>query len=137
MDGLASWGSPAFGHTMPGRSTIELARQFRREPTCAEELLWQRLRGGRCAGLKFRRQHPLPGCIADFYCAELHLVVEVDGEVHLEPENRERDANRDEWLTSQGMQVLRFTNQRVLTDIESVLAQIHAVVAPNEPTSGG
>ncbi|MGV3722352.1 MAG: endonuclease domain-containing protein [Actinomycetota bacterium] len=116
---------------MPDRSGIELARRFRREPTGAEELLWQRLRGGRCAGLKFRRQHPLPGCIADFYCAELLLVVEVDGEVHLEPENRERDANRDEWLASLGLRVLRFTNQQVLTEIESVLNKI-AVFAADE-----
>jgi 5-methyltetrahydrofolate--homocysteine methyltransferase len=114
---------------MPDRSTVELARRFRREPTIAEELLWQRLRGGRCAGLKFRRQHPLPGCIADFYCAELHLVVEVDGEVRLSPENRENDANRDEWLDSLGLRVVRFTNQQVLTEIESVLNRIAAMAA--------
>lgn len=112
---------------MPRGQSIELARQFRKEPTAAEVRLWQQLRAGRLHGLKFRRQHPLDSCIADFCCPDKHLVVEVDGGVHLEPENAARDAIRDEWLRSLGYTVLRFTNQQVDTELASVLEQIAAV----------
>ena len=105
---------------------FELARQFRKEPTPAEELLWKRLRSYRLTGLKFRRQHPLGGAIADFYCAERRLVIEVDGEVHNYQENRERDELRDEVMVSRGLTVLRFANDRVFNDLERVLQEILA-----------
>jgi very-short-patch-repair endonuclease len=85
------------------------------------------LRDGRLQGLKFRRQHPLDGCIADFCCPDRRLVVEVDGDVHLEPENAEKDVLRDEWLTSQGFTVLRVTNDQVVTELDNVLERIAAV----------
>jgi len=112
---------------MPKGRAIELARQFRREPAPAEANLWRRLRAGRFRGLKFRRQHPLEGCIADFCCPEKWLVVEVDGCVHLQPENAERDAVRDTWLASLGFTVLRFTNSQIETELDYVLERIAAV----------
>ncbi|MCC2671116.1 MAG: hypothetical protein K0Q72_3587 [Armatimonadetes bacterium] len=112
---------------MAGNRSVELAREFRKEPTCAENLLWQRIRGERLAGLRFRRQHPLGGAIADFYLAEARLVIEVDGEVHNYPEIRERDQARDEWMKEHGLTVLRITNQQVLTDLETVLNEILTV----------
>mgnify|MGYP001770978009 FL=1 len=59
-----------------------LARQMRREPTPAEDKLWQKLRHKQILGYKFRRQHTIDRFIVDFYCGEARLVVEVDGEVH-------------------------------------------------------
>jgi len=100
------------------------ARELRREMTLAEKLLWSRLRNKRLDGLKFRRQHPLGPFIADFYCAACRLVVEIDGDIHdLQPE---RDAARTEQFEQYGYRVVRFRNEQVLNDIESVLAAIEA-----------
>jgi very-short-patch-repair endonuclease len=111
---------------MPDARSIELARQFRREPTRAEAILWQQLRGEKLNGLRFRRQHPLEGCITDFCCPEKRLVVEVDGDVHLEPENAERDALRDKRLRVDGYTVLCVTNEQVMGDLQQVLGRIAA-----------
>jgi len=76
--------------------------------TEAESLLWERLRGRRLGGYKFRRQHPLGPFIADFYCAESHLVVEIDGDIH------DRQVEQDQARTNQfelyGYRVIRFEN---------------------------
>lgn len=78
----------------------EQARQLRREMTPAERVLWDRLRNRRFLGLKFRRQHPLGRFIADFYCAEHRLVIELDGDVHLA--RREYDQARTNALQNYG-----------------------------------
>ncbi|MQY72086.1 MAG: DUF559 domain-containing protein, partial [Dehalococcoidia bacterium] len=59
-----------------------LAREMRRAPTLAEEVLWQHLRNSQMGGFKFRRQHPIDRFIVDFYCFKIRLVIEVDGPVH-------------------------------------------------------
>ncbi len=99
-----------------------LARQMRREPTPTEELLWQRLRGRQLQGLKFRRQHPLERFVLDFYCPDVRLAVEVDGPVH--QYLREEDALRAEFLASQGVRVLRFSNEAVLDSTDKVIQTI-------------
>src|SRR5690349_20859559 len=76
------------------------ARQFRRPLTTMETRLWNHLRDRKCGGFKFRRQVALDRYIADFYCAEAHLIVEVDGASH--NGTVERDAVRDEWLALHG-----------------------------------
>ena len=62
--------------------TIEFAKSLRRDMTPCEKLLWERLRRKNIRGVKFRRQHPIEYYIADFYCHEARLVIEVDGPVH-------------------------------------------------------
>ncbi len=124
-----------------GRKTVfipayvfELCRGFRKEPTTAEKLLWACLRDRRLAGLKFRRQHPLGRYIADFYCAEVGLVVELEGKVHGKKEQREYDQIRKEELEGRGLRVFKFENKEVLERTERVLAKIVAVamkLAPN------
>jgi len=104
--------------------SVELARQFRREPTGCEARLWACLRDRKFLGLKFRRQHPRPGCIADFYCAEKGLVVEVDGGVHRDGERAERDRVRDEELERNGVTTLRFRNDEVEGSLEAVLQRL-------------
>ncbi|MEW6491236.1 MAG: endonuclease domain-containing protein [Cyanobacteriota bacterium] len=99
-----------------------LARQMRHEPTLAEKQLWQKLRNKQLLGFKFRRQHSIDRFIADFYCAEVGLVVEVDGSIH--DYTQEEDALRQEFLESLGLRVLRFSNAEVLNSIDGVLEVI-------------
>ena len=99
-----------------GIQTLQ-ARRLRREQTRAERALWQILRGRQLGGLKFRRQVPVGPYIADFYCAEARLVVEVDGGQHAD--NR-RDARRDTWMAGQGLTVLRFWNPEILGNPDGV-----------------
>jgi very-short-patch-repair endonuclease len=99
-----------------------IAKRLRDEQTPAERVLWQKLRANRLANLHFRRQHVICGFIVDFYCRPLSLVVEVDGLVH--NEQKEYDRERDAILTAAGMTVIRFTNDQVLNDMRTVLSQV-------------
>lgn len=94
------------------------------DKTEAEQKLWQQLRNRKIENCKFRRQHPLGNFIADFYCHEKELVVEVDGGYHSEKEQREHDALRTEAIKEFGILVIRFTNEEVLNNIESVTEKI-------------
>ncbi len=101
-----------------------LAWQMRREMTPQEKMLWQQLRGSRL-GVNFRRQQNIDGFIADFYCHNAGLVVEVDGAVH----DAAYDAERDAILATRGLSILRFTNSQVETDIGLVASQIRRHLA--------
>jgi len=96
----------------------ERARQLRHNAAPAEVILWKILRGRRFAGFKFRRQQPTGPYIVDFFCAQLKLVVELDGETHLGREKN--DEERDAWLQEQGFKVVRFWNPLVYEDREAV-----------------
>ena len=92
-------------------------RQLRIMLTDAERRLWGTLRGRRLRGLKFRRQHRLGPFIADFVCVEHRLVIEADGGQHAESAG---DARRTAWLEARGWRVLRFWNNDILANTESV-----------------
>jgi very-short-patch-repair endonuclease len=77
----------------------EWRREQRNEPTHAEKILWYSLRGSQLDGRKFRRQHGIGSFIVDFYCPEERLVIEVDGDIHDEPEIAAYDESREQWLT--------------------------------------
>jgi 5-methyltetrahydrofolate--homocysteine methyltransferase len=79
------------------------------------------LRGKKLEGYKFRRQHIIGPFIADFVCLKSRLIIEVDGLVHQLPDNIESDKERTLWLYGKGFEVVRFTNDNVLGDIDSVL----------------
>ncbi len=98
------------------------ARELRREMTDAERLLWSRLRRRQMFGDKFRRQQPLGPYIVDFVCLDKRLIVELDGGQHAE--QQEYDAERTRWLEEQGFRVLRFWNNQVFDEPESVLRVI-------------
>ena len=100
------------------------------------ERLWKALRNRKLNGIKFRRQHALHLYIADFYCHELRLAIEVDGGVHENEEVRNHDRNRDAELNRLGVTVLRFTNKEVIEQTEKVLNKIDKVIikAPSPPT---
>ena len=87
------------------RKMIELAREFRKEPTQSEDILWQALRGKKLDGIKFRRQQPVGYFVVDFYNSAYRLVVEVDGFIH--ESQQEADASRQQILEELGLNVLR------------------------------
>ena len=97
------------------------ARNLRRNLTDAERLLWQHLRFKQLGG-RFRRQAPIGNYIVDFACFEKRLVIELDGGQHLEQEAS--DGARTAWLESQGFQVLRFWNNEVSSELDSVKQRI-------------
>jgi len=90
--------------------------------TLPEKILWQFLRGSTLAGLRFRRQHPIGHCVADFCCLSQKLIVELDGEYH--EKIKKEDKERDDYLREQGFRVLRFTNDQVFDRIEWILQTI-------------
>jgi very-short-patch-repair endonuclease len=101
------------------------ARELRRNSTDAEARLWFRLRDRQLHGLKFRRQHRIGPFIADFYCDESRLVVELDGGQHFDA--AQADARRTAYLESEGILVLRFWNNDVLSNTDGVLTRIGEV----------
>ena len=103
---------------------ISRARELRRASTSAERKLWSALRGKQLSGLKFRRQHPLPHYIVDFYCHEKQLVVELDGGQHNEVARTAYDLERTAWLQAQGLRVIRFWNHEVNANLEGILDAI-------------
>jgi very-short-patch-repair endonuclease len=100
-----------------------------KQQTPVEEILWEHLRERRFLNNKFRRQHNIGQFIADFYCHAARLVIELDGEIH--GSQQIEDANRDEWMESHGLRVLRFGNDEVLDDLEGVLGMIAEMLEPS------
>jgi very-short-patch-repair endonuclease len=101
---------------------IDRARSLRCSETPPEELLWLALRNGQIGGMKFRRQHPIGPFVVDFYCHRAKLAVEVDGMSH--DDKMAQDAAKSKFLESQGLRVLRVTNQDVMHHLEAVAREI-------------
>lgn len=100
------------------------AKELRQAETPAEKMLWARLRNRQLGGFKFRRQHPLGPFIADFYCAECRLVVELDGSIH--DSQKAEDEQRTRQFEEFNYRVIRFSNEEILSNIESALQKILA-----------
>ena len=105
-------------------------KALRSNGTCAEAVLWTFLKGRQLYGMKFRRQHSIENYIVDFYCAEAHLIIEVDGEYHYTEAGQASDKLRDERLSSLGFTILRYDNKLVFEHIEGVLEEIAAWTSP-------
>ena len=105
------------------RNTVKRARGLRKALSLPEGLLWRALRA-RPGGFKFRRQHPAGPYVLDFFCAEVRLAIEVDGESHSFGDRPERDAERDEWLAGHEIVVLRIPAREVLQDEDAVVEHI-------------
>ncbi|RZK59039.1 MAG: DUF559 domain-containing protein [Pedobacter sp.] len=103
---------------------FEFCKTLRKTQTDAEEVIWQSLRNRKMLGFKFRRQHPLDKYIADFYCYETKLIIEIDGGIHNQYDNQEYDKNRSYELEEMGIAVIRFTNDVVKLDLMKVLDTI-------------
>ena len=117
--------SASYKTSSPDRYALlrSYARKNRKNATMAEQYLWEHLRNG-ALGVDFLRQHIVGDYIADFASRHGGLIVEVDGGYHTERQQVEDDANRESILQQMGFHVLRFTNEEVINNIESVLQQI-------------
>ena len=106
------------------RNTFEMAHALRKNMTDAERILWKRLKDKSIFKVKFRRQHPVDIFVLDFYCHELNLAIEVDGEIHLSAEVREYDEGRSYELENFGIKILRFTNKQIFENLDEVQTSI-------------
>lgn len=106
---------------------FEFSRELRQRQTEAEIVMWECLRN-RKLGLKFRRQHPILNYIADFYCHEILLIIEIDGEIHDTKEHKEYDENRDLIFKENNIITLRFTNEDVRHRLKEVLDEIRTYI---------
>lgn len=104
------------------RKMVETARQFRKEPTRSENLLWQALRGKQLDGLKFRRQQPMGNFVVDFYNSTYRLVIEIDRSVH--DDQVEYDSARQQVLEELGLNILRIKAETVEKSLPTVLTEI-------------
>ena len=102
----------------------ENRRNLRSNLTPAEIRLWKCLQNKQLDGLKFRRQHSIGSYIVDFYCPEERIAIELDGEVHFNSVNEQYDLQRDEYIKSLGIKVMRFKNSDVFEKIDNVLNEI-------------
>lgn len=109
----------------------EHARELRKHLTEAEQRLWLRLKRRQVAGMKFRRQQPIGPFVVDFVCFERKLIIEVDGGQHAEQVSY--DAERSRWFEAQGYRVLRFWNNEVLADTDTVAEVIFDCVKDDPP----
>jgi very-short-patch-repair endonuclease len=107
-----------------------LARRLRREPTVSEQRAWVLLRDRRCLGLKFRRQQVIRGYIVDFYCAELRLILEIDGGVHDAIERFAYDLERSMHLQKSGIRYELHIRPEKVTE-----ANLRGLLAPLLPLS--
>ncbi len=106
------------------RNLKQYSRQLRENMTDAERHLWAKIRMKQLKGYQFYRQKPIGDYIVDFFCPKAKLVIEVDGSQHFSGEMTEDDRMRNEYMSSFGLRVLRFTNTDVLTHIERVIESI-------------
>lgn len=106
----------------------ELASKLRNNSTKAEIVLWRHLRNKQLLGFDFHRQKPLGEFIADFYCPQARLVIEVDGMSHLNDEVEKRDREKEKFMQKRNIRIIRLTNDEVLNDIGNVLKKILCVV---------
>ncbi|HEX5038064.1 MAG TPA: endonuclease domain-containing protein [bacterium] len=117
------------------KSKIVRARELRKASTPSEDRLWRILRNRALQGLKFRRQQPIDGYIADFCCFEKRLIIELDGAIHDRENQKEYDQERDRHLTDQGFKVLRFSNDE---SEEAIVNRIlNLANAPSPPAGEG
>ena len=113
-------------------------RQYlRKNMTKAEIILWSKLKGKQLNGLKFRRQHGINNYIVDFYCPELRLAIEVDGDVHCYNSRITYDKQRQRDIEALGIKVLRYTNNDVVKNLEGVLNDIVTATPHSPPSQGG
>ena len=116
-------------HAVVNERQRSRAKQLRQAMTGAETLLWRYLKANRTDGLGFRRQVPIRNYIADFVCFSAQPIVELDGESHEFEERQKADQNRDAFFVSEGFQILRFTNDQVMSNLEGVVEVIRQTTA--------
>ena len=101
---------------------LELAKSMRHRMTLAERCFWNMVRNEKVLGLHFRRQQVIHGFIADFFCNDLNLVVEIDGGIH--EQQKDYDELRTKIINQYGIKVIRFTNEEVINKSDWVLQKL-------------
>ena len=112
---------------------FDRARELRANTTEPEKILWDRISNRQLDGFKFRRQHPINTYIADFYCHQAKLVVELDGLIHYYPENKEYDKSRNLEMEGLGIRVIRFRNEEIFDSLDLVIKTIRKELSPLTP----
>jgi len=117
-----------------------LARELRKNQTNAEKILWEKLRNRKFLGLKFTRQHPFyyfkegrkKFFIADFFCSELKIIIELDGKIH--EKQKDYDKVREELLESKEINILRFNNEELENNINGFLIKLKKSIDDKFPS---
>ena len=109
----------------------EYRRLLRHDMTPSERMLWKHISEKQLDGWRFRRQHGFGPYVLDFYCPVLKLCIEVDGEIHQRTDVVEKDKERTSFLESNGIKVIRFTNDEIENDISDVLERIRRFINNN------
>jgi len=117
------------------KNLVSRAKELRKNMTKAERKLWYDY----LRNFKYRvhRQRPIDNFIVDFYCPQLKLVIEVDGETHYVENAQEYDAERTQILEGYGLKVIRFTNEEILNNLDGICAEIEKMIPPNPPYQRG
>ena len=106
--------------------------ELRNNQTEPEKIFWNWVRNKQF-GVKFRRQYGIGRYIVDFYCPELKLVIEIDGDSHFDEISKEYDAKWDEYLFSIGLKIMRFTNTDLMQNREGVLLKLLELIPGQTP----
>ena len=116
---------------------VDISRELRKNQTPSEKILWNKIRGNGLSGYKFRRQYAIGRYIADFYCCEKRLAIEIDGEIHNLKEKREYDQIRQEEIEARAITVLRFSNEEIYKQLDEVLMKITESLVPLSSSGEG
>ena len=103
----------------------EKALQMRQHPTDGERAMWTLLQD-KAFGVRFRRQHVIEDYIVDFVAIKPKLIIEVDGEYHVTPEQQAQDLLREKALQKMGFRIVRFTNEQVFNSPDLIKKTIQA-----------
>ena len=106
---------------------FQIAERLRRDMTATEKMIWEKV-SNKQLGVRIRRQHPIWKFIADFYCHEVRLVIEIDGRIHLLSKNKEYDISRGITLKEFQIEILRFTNDEVIKETSLVIEKIKSTI---------
>ena len=113
-------------HTKPTEQAKLRAKALRDEMTPPEKLLWSVLRDNQLSGLSFRSQHAIGPYIADFYCRNARLVIEVDGSTH-SGDQLAHDHKRNLWMQSCGIKIMRVQARSVFSELDAVVRTIQTI----------
>ena len=116
---------------------LKVARDLRKAMTEAEKVFWAVVRNRKLDGLKFRRQQPIHGFIADFYCPERNLVVEIDGTSHDGNDKNAYDVERTQILEGHRIRVIRLKNEEVLVNLQGVIKRLSSSTNSPSPAERG
>ena len=111
---------------MSKREKIYIARDFRKNQTDTEEIMWKELRNRKFLNLKFRRQYLVEGYIVDFYCSKLKLAIEIDGLIHSRQIKKDQQRQKD--IEEKGVKFIRFKNKEVEYNLEEVLKKLRVFI---------